>query len=88
MKLTDHKKTAQDFHFHDTLGKTEIVDSYQISFIDDKGMSITKRFERIEETKRGKLLYNAITADLDSMGHSISEQEKRQILMEILKKLC
>ena len=87
-KLTDHKKTAQDFHFHDTLGKTEIVDSYQISFIDDKGMSITKRFERIEETKRGKLLYNAITADLDSMGHSISEQEKRQILMEILKKLC
>lgn len=87
-KLTDHKKTAQDFHFQDTLEKTEVADSYQISFIDDKGMSITKRFERIEETKRGKLLYNAITADLDSMGHSISEQEKRQILMEILKKLC
>ena len=35
-----------------------------------------------------KLLYNQIMAALDAMGHSISEQEKRQILMEVLKKLC
>lgn len=49
---------------------------------------ITKRFERVEITKRGKLLLNAITSDIESMGHSISEQEKRQILMEVLKKLC
>ena len=26
--------------------------------------------------------------DRDSMGHAISEQEKRQIIMEILQKLC
>ena len=34
------------------------------------------------------LLFNQITASLDAMGHAISEQEKRQVLMEVLKKLC
>ena len=87
-RLAEHKKTAQDFHAVDTSEEKKIADSYQISFVNNSGIVTTKRFERIEETKRGKLLYNAITADLDSMGHSISEQEKRQILMEILKKLC
>ena len=48
----------------------------------------TKSFERVAYSNRGKLLYNQITQSLDSMGHAISEQEKRQIIMEILQKLC
>lgn len=59
-----------------------------LTFIDADGGSITKSFERVESTKRGKLLYNQITQSLDAMGHSITEQEKRQILMDVLKKLC
>ena len=46
---------------------------------------VTKRFEHVENTGKGKLLHNQVTAALDSMGRSISTQEKRQILMEILK---
>lgn len=61
---------------------------YQISFTDEAGTVVTKRFERTESTKRGKLLHNQVTAALDSMGRSITDQEKRQILMEILKSLC
>ena len=49
---------------------------------------VTKRFERVENTGKGKLLHNQVTAALDSMGRSISTQEKRQILMEILKTMC
>jgi hypothetical protein len=49
---------------------------------------VTKRFDRVEDTGKGKLLYNQVTAALDSMGRAISNQEKRQILMEILKNLC
>ena len=49
---------------------------------------MTKRFDKVDVSARGKLLYNQITAAIDSMGHSISEQEKRQILMEVLKNLC
>ena len=56
--------------------------------MDDAGNAVTKRFEKVEQSKRGKLLMNALLADIDSMGHAISEQEKRQILMEVLKKMC
>lgn len=62
--------------------------AYQISFADENGEVVTKRFDRVEGTGKGKLLHNQVTAALDSMGRSISDQEKRQILMEILKKLC
>ena len=62
--------------------------AYQLMFTDDKGVTTTKRFERVEETGKGRLLYNHVTAALDSMGRAISAQEKRQILMEILKNLC
>lgn len=58
------------------------------SYKDESGNSVTKRFTKIEGSKRGKLLYNAIISQLDSMGQAISEQEKRQILMEILKEMC
>jgi len=56
--------------------------------LDVNGESFTKRFDRVEYSNRGKLLYNSITANLAAMGQAISEQEKRQILMEVLKELC
>ena len=83
------KETAESYH--NTKDKEETLNAasvYQISFTDDAGTVITKRFERTESTKRGKLLHNQVTAALDSMGRSITDQEKRQILMEILKGLC
>ena len=42
----------------------------------------------ISETARGKLLHNKILSELEAMGLSISEQEKRQVLINILKDLC
>ena len=64
------------------------TDSYEMTYINDDGIVMTKRFDKIETSKRGKLLYNSILSQMDSMGHSVSEQEKRQILMDILKELC
>ena len=61
---------------------------YTVTFADEDGKNTVRRFDKVEVTARGKLLFNQITASLDAMGHSISEQEKRQILMEVLKKLC
>ena len=87
-KLTQYKATAESYHTETTRQDTEQASNYQVTFIDADGGSITKSFERVESTKRGKLLYNQITQSLDAMGHSITEQEKRQILMDVLKKLC
>ena len=83
-----YKKTAEDFHSNVIIETINTTSAYQITFANEDGLSTTKRFDSIEVSPRGKLLFNQITSALDSMGHSISEQEKRQILMEVLKKLC
>lgn len=84
-----YKETAEGHHGTQK-ENTEGVEAsaYQISFTNDSGKMVTKRFERVENTGKGKLLHNQVTAALDSMGRSISTQEKRQILMEILKTMC
>ena len=87
-KLQQYKSTAESYHAQTTQTNSEQETNYHVTFVDADGNATTKSFERIEATKRGKLLYNQITQALDSMGHAISEQEKRQILMDVLKNLC
>lgn len=84
-----YKETAEEYHGIQNEGDEGVETSaYQISFADDSGEMVTKRFERVENTKKGKLFYNQVTAAIESMGRAISTQEKRQILMEILKNMC
>ena len=85
-----YKITAESHHRKEELiGESSSNSStYQVSFTDEAGVLITKRFDRVEGTGKGKLLHNQVTAALDSMGRAISDQEKRQILMDILKSLC
>lgn len=84
-----YKETAEAYHSEIAeASETQSTSNYQITFMDDSGKAVSKRFNRVEETGRGRLLYNQVTAALESMGRSISDQEKRQILMEILKDLC
>lgn len=68
--------------------KGDFPDTYELTYKDENGKAVTKRFAKVEESRRGKLLYNAIISQLDSMGQAIPEQEKRQILMEVLKEMC
>ena len=89
-QLKIYKKTAEDFVIKNGSTNDGEADStqYQITFLDDQGTTVTKRFEKVVTSQRGKLLYNNITADIEAMGAAISDQEKRQILMDILKKMC
>jgi hypothetical protein len=87
--MKQYKNTAENHQGENAnIASANETSSYQISFADENGMMVTKNFERVENTGKGKLLHNQVTAALDSMGRSISNQEKRQILMEILKDLC
>ena len=89
INLQQYKQTAESYQdtaaMPDEMNGTNV---YQITFVDEKEGIVTKRFNRIEETGRGQLLYTQITSALSSWGRSVSEQEKRQVLMEILKELC
>lgn len=64
------------------------ANTYELTFVDDMGNAMKKRFKKVDSTKRGQLLRNQISSAVDAMGQSISDQEKRQILMEILKGMC
>lgn len=92
-RIEEYKSTAENFvekidssENHDET--TESSSNYELRFVQEDGKQITKRFEKVEQTVRGKLLYNKITSELDAMGLAISEAEKRQVLMNILKELC
>lgn len=86
--LEKYMQTAKEFHDTAVAETINETSSYQVTFADEDGKKTVRRFDKVEVSARGKLLFNQITASLDAMGHSISEQEKRQILMEVIKKLC
>ena len=86
--LKTYKSTAESFT-QDTASETAgDTSSYEIHFGSANGPAEIKRFDRVETSSRGKLLYRSIMSEIDSMGSSISEQEKRQILMDVLRKMC
>ena len=57
-------------------------------FVDENGKAMQRMFDRIERSKRSDVLYRKIESAIRDMGNSVSPQEKRQVLMEILEKLC
>ena len=81
------KKTVEDFNNQSAQGG-EIGDTYKLVTTTSDGQEIVKSFSRSEYSDRAKLLYNDILNSIDEMGQAITEQEKRQILFEILEKLC
>lgn len=85
--LKKFKKTIEDFNArkaNDVTGTT----SYEIIFIDKDGEKVPKRFEKTEYSHLAQLLMNEMASHLDEYGQSITEQEKRQVLIELLEKLC
>ncbi len=85
--LQSFKKTVENFNArNDTVdGKAT---AYEIIFTDASGAKVPKRFNKAEYSERAKLLLNEMTDHLDEYGQSITEQEKRQVLIELLEKLC
>lgn len=87
--MEQYRNTAENFHRDgEATVAPDITNDYELTYKDENGVAVTKRFAKVEESKRGKLLHNAIISQLESMGQAISEQEKRQILMEVLKEMC
>lgn len=89
-ELEQIKKSVLEYDLAALLVDNSTVssNSYKISFIGKDGKEVVKSFDKTPYSDRGKLLYNEIATALDEMGQSISEQEKRQILMEFIEKMC
>ena len=86
--VKQYKMTAEKFRQEAPHKEAEAINGYQLTYEDEAGCTVTKRFDKVETSKRGKLLYNAIESAISGMGQAVSEQEKRQILMDVLRELC
>lgn len=90
-KIKQYKETACSF---DMEGAPESVDmealhsDYEFMFLNAQGKAIKKRFAKVDYSMRAKLLRNSLVANIEAMGQSISEQEKRQVIAEILQEYC
>ena len=81
-------KDTVDKYDSRTINDTSSVDTYKLITTNSDGSEVVKTFSKSEYSDRAKLLYNEITNSIEEMGQAITEQEKRQILIEILEKLC
>lgn len=93
-RLAEYKATidkeSEETQIIDSAPSTAIVDQcgYSVVFVDKNGNAAQRVFDRVERSKRSDALYRRIESAIREMGHSITPQEKRQVLMEILEKLC
>lgn len=85
--LKQFKQTIEEYNSQDAQG-LDTADTYKLITITSDGQEVVKSFGRSEYSERAKLLYNDILNSIDEMGQAITDQEKRQILFEILEKLC
>ena len=98
-RLSEWKTTAENFDSENSLAQSQKrkignpaaeSDSafYSVGFMNDDGVRVTKNFGKVSVSPHARLLRNKITDSLSAMGRSMSDAEKRQVLMEILKELC
>ena len=76
-------------NFKDRISETNEISagSYRITFIDEKGKESYRTFDRAEYTKAAKLLYDDAASLIEEYGESLSNSEKRQVLIDIINKL-
>ena len=84
--LETFKNTVENYNSKPD--KEQGTTSYEIIITDANGRRLPKRFDKAEYSERAILLRNEISTALEEMGQAITEQEKRQVLIELLEKLC
>ena len=72
---------------HETIGSAEMSDDYQLQYRNEDGEVLTKGWSRVQANPRSRLLRNELDEALQTMGASLSQAEKRQVLIETLADL-
>ena len=86
--LEAFKNSIEEFDRQADSKTNNAIQQFTMIITDDDGVERTRYFEKVEYSSRANLLYQDITAAIEEMGQSITEQEKRQVLIDILSKLC
>ena len=87
-QIKEFKFDIEKFDREVGLNTDSLPNSYTLSKIDAEGNTTSKTFSRVECSSTATLLKNEIMNAISEMGESISESEKRQVLLEALESLC
>ena len=85
--LTNFKKQVDEKNASDSSSAVGEKGVYHISFVDENGNEDVKTLTKIETSRKAQLLDNDITSLLEDFGQSITTNEKRQVLLEIIRRL-
>lgn len=85
IRIKNFDKTDDEIVNTSSIGLNK--ESYKFEFVDEEGKENIKIFKKIDVTRRGEMMYNEIVSNMDEYGNSLSQEEKRQILIKILTEL-
>ncbi len=72
-----------------TFGESNAAENYEIRFAQSGAENAkSKSFRKVECSVRAKSLEEEIWRTIEEMGQSVTDAEKRQVLVSLLEKLC
>ena len=66
-------------------GHSEQVEGYRITYKNEQGETVTKHFDRVDASMRAGLLKKRVEQAINEFGQAVSDEEKRQVLMDVLQ---
>jgi hypothetical protein len=86
-ELLAFKETVDDFN---NKKSSESVSSaeYRIVFKDIDGKETVRVFDKADYNETAELMFGEVSRVVDEYNQSLTEQEKRQVIMDVLERLC
>ncbi|HAS92087.1 MAG TPA: hypothetical protein DCS12_07610 [Clostridiales bacterium] len=81
------KETIENYNANVTDEKKLETNSIKVVSVDAEGNEQIRTYGIVEYSNRAKLLLNMISNDLDGVGDSVTREEKRRILFELLESI-
>lgn len=86
--VVDIKESIDNFNNTKESKSISDLNTYSLVTVNTNGKKQIRCFDKIECSEFGKMLKREILNCIDEMGQSISDSEKRQVLIEALESLC
>jgi hypothetical protein len=86
-ELCTFKETVDDFNNKKPLSKNASAE-YKIVFKDARGNETVRIFDKANYSETAELMLGEISRVIDEYNQSLTEQEKRQVIMDVLERLC
>jgi hypothetical protein len=86
-ELSAFKETVDDFNNKKPSSENTSAE-YRIVFKDTNGKETVRIFDKADYSETAELMLGEVSRVIDEYHQSLTEQEKRQVIMDILERLC